>query len=56
MKTIEQLKDQHNELLTKLRNEWTQEGADELLQAIRNNEAEQKRLIELARNANNSVK
>ena len=44
MKTIEQLKDQHDELLTKLRNEWTQEGADELLQAIHNNEAEQKRL------------
>ncbi len=44
MKTIEQLKDQHNELLTKLRNEWTQEGADELLNAIRSNEAEQKRL------------
>ena len=41
---IEELKTQHNELLTKLRNEWTQEGADELLNAIRNNEAEQKRL------------
>ena len=44
MKTIEQLKDQHDELLTKLRNEWTQEGIDELLNAIRSNEAEQKRL------------
>ena len=41
---IEELKTQHNELLAKLRNEWTQEGADELLQAIHNNEAEQKRL------------
>jgi len=41
---IEELKTQHDELLTKLRNEWTQEGADELLQAIHNNEAEQKRL------------
>lgn len=41
---IEQLKTQHNELLNRLRNEYKQGETDELLQAIRNNEAEQKRL------------